>query len=300
MRELIDWLIDIEKLAGDFYREAAEFFSKDDRVYKFLCSAAEDELMHFQVMEKAKSQLNNITIPKPLISLDEDAKHKFETPFLIASEGIKNKSLSFEQLLDCIIETEFSEWNKIFLYVVNTLKKEMGKFYYVAAKIQDHMGRIMHFIESVPYATKKIGELQLLDRVFEENILIVDDNEILAEFMESLLEEQGNVDIAHDGKEGLAKLDDKFYKLIVSDIDMPLMNGIEFYHAAVDRYPTVKNRFMFISGFAKADTVRFAEENNLILLPKPAPLDEIMRNALSILHEVKTTNQVLPIVKPKH
>ncbi len=286
MRDLIEWLIDIEKLAGDFYSDAAEFFSKDDRIYRFLCSAAEDEAMHFHVMGSAKSQLKNITTPKPLISLNGETKHKFETPFLLASEGIKNKSLSFEQLLDCIIETEYSEWNKIFLYVVNTLKKEIGQFYFTAAKMQDHMGRITHFIESIPYSAKKVLELQLLDRVFDENILIVDDNEILADFMESLLEEHGNVDVAHDGKEGLAKLDDKFYKLIVSDIDMPLMNGIEFFHAAMGRYPSIKNRIMFISGFAGDETVRFTEENNLILLPKPAPLDDIMRGALSILHEV--------------
>ena len=34
------------------------------------------------------------------------------------------------------------------------------------------------------------------------------------------------VDLAYDGKEGLKRFEDKQYDLIVSDIDMPVMDGI--------------------------------------------------------------------------
>lgn len=286
MVEIIDWLIKMEKLAGDFYADAAEHFKENLKINRYLHGAAEDEAMHFHVMGSAKTQLEHLTLSQPLITLSDEVKQKLETPFTKANASLYNGTLAIEGLIDCIIETEFSEWNKIFLYVVNSLKAQIRQFYYSAAKIQNHMGRTLHFLESIPYGARKVGELQLLERVFEENILVVDDDNIIAEFMESLLEEEGNVDVAHNGEEALEKMEEKYYKLVVTDINMPVMNGIDFFKKARERYPTMSKRFMIVTGHAPRDVVAFAEEHQIVLLPKPSPLDDILKNAQRILHEI--------------
>ena len=60
-------------------------------------------------------------------------------------------------------------------------------------------------------------------------ILIVDDFATLRMSLKSVLEQLGypEMDEAKDGQEAIDKLKEKDYDLIISDIDMPVMNGFE-------------------------------------------------------------------------
>jgi two-component system chemotaxis response regulator CheY len=60
-------------------------------------------------------------------------------------------------------------------------------------------------------------------------ILIVDDFATLRMSLKSVLEQLGypEMDEAKDGQEAVGKLKEKDYDLIISDIDMPVMNGFE-------------------------------------------------------------------------
>ncbi|MGD8470647.1 MAG: response regulator [Desulfobacteraceae bacterium] len=61
-----------------------------------------------------------------------------------------------------------------------------------------------------------------------ENILLVEDNEINLEIMQSQLVSLGyQVDTAVNGKDALAKYQKKTYDVILTDIEMPEMNGYE-------------------------------------------------------------------------
>ena len=61
-----------------------------------------------------------------------------------------------------------------------------------------------------------------------ENILVVEDNEINLEIMQSQLTSLGyTVDTAVNGKDALAKYQAKNYDAILTDIEMPEMNGYE-------------------------------------------------------------------------
>jgi response regulator RpfG family c-di-GMP phosphodiesterase len=61
-----------------------------------------------------------------------------------------------------------------------------------------------------------------------ENILVVEDNEINLEIMQSQLASLGyQVDTAVNGKDALAKYQKKTYDVILTDIEMPEMNGYE-------------------------------------------------------------------------
>jgi two-component system, OmpR family, response regulator ArlR len=61
-----------------------------------------------------------------------------------------------------------------------------------------------------------------------QRILIVEDELKIARFLELELKHEGyEVDQAHDGREGLNKALDKEFDLIILDIMLPSMNGIE-------------------------------------------------------------------------
>ncbi len=59
-------------------------------------------------------------------------------------------------------------------------------------------------------------------------ILLVEDNKLNQEFALHILEERGlNVDIASDGIEALVKIKNKGYDLVLMDVQMPHMDGLE-------------------------------------------------------------------------
>ncbi len=61
-----------------------------------------------------------------------------------------------------------------------------------------------------------------------KKIIIVEDEEILRDLLQKKLTEQGyEVDVAVDGEDGLAKIKADRPNLILLDIVMPKMNGIE-------------------------------------------------------------------------
>jgi CheY-like chemotaxis protein len=61
-----------------------------------------------------------------------------------------------------------------------------------------------------------------------KKILIVEDEKSLAEAYRTILEKHGyQVQLAYDGEEGLALIDKTAVDLILLDINMPKMNGLE-------------------------------------------------------------------------
>ncbi|HAF28062.1 MAG TPA: two-component system response regulator [Bacteroidales bacterium] len=62
-----------------------------------------------------------------------------------------------------------------------------------------------------------------------KNILIVDDSESIREVVSFTLENEGyNVLVGIDGKDALKFLDGNTIDLIITDLHMPVMDGIEF------------------------------------------------------------------------
>ena len=60
------------------------------------------------------------------------------------------------------------------------------------------------------------------------HILVVDDEKEFCEFLRILLESKGyKVEEAHDGVEALAKLEQEPFDLILVDVRMPRMDGLE-------------------------------------------------------------------------
>ena len=65
----------------------------------------------------------------------------------------------------------------------------------------------------------------MLDNADKPNILIVDDNADMREYIYKLLHDQYNVDVACDGLNALEFVAKKVPELILSDIMMPKLDG---------------------------------------------------------------------------
>lgn len=60
------------------------------------------------------------------------------------------------------------------------------------------------------------------------SILVIEDEKQMAMFVEMELKHEGyQVEVAHDGREGLRKAQSKEYDMLLLDVMLPLLNGIE-------------------------------------------------------------------------
>ena len=280
MKKLVRWLREVEHKANAMYLKAAAVYADDPQFNAFLEHIAEDEAWHYHVMGSAAEYFNSTPPPVPVISVDKETSDKVINFLSDINERLEKKTISKEEFIEKIVEAELSEWNDIFLYVVNILKEKTNEFKYPVIKIQGHIKKIIRFLEKTGNHSVVLKKLRTLPPVWTENILIVDDEEMITTLIKSLLNREGNIDVANNGEEALNYLEDKFYKLIISDIDLPKMDGLSFYKNSVDKFPTLKKRFLFMSGDLSPDRKAFFDENHLKYLLKPMKI-RVLREAAS-------------------
>lgn len=115
------------------------------------------------------------------------------------------------------------------------------------------------------------------------NILIVDDERAIRNTLKEILEyEKYKVEEAEDGAKALQMINDNFYDVVLLDIKMPKMDGIEVLEKAiVDNSDT---QFIMISGHGNIDTaVECVKKGAYDYLSKPPDLNRLLitvRNAL--------------------
>lgn len=289
MKEIAEWLLSIESISGAFYEAAAEAFRSDEELARFLGNLAADERWHRHIIGIAAEYLEEGAGPASVISLDPETGARIEAPFREGRRKLAGGIITTGDVISCIAMTEFSEWNDVFQYVINSLKGSRREFEPVAAKMQQHKRYIEKYLEAQPDISVSLNRLRSLPPVWRERILLVEDFPPIREFLTVLLSTKGTVDTAADGKEGLAKAGERYYDVIVSDIDMPVMNGIEFYRRTVKLEPRIGGRFLFLTGNPEVEQVGFLKQNGLQYLTKPAPIRQIAAAVEEILLRASET-----------
>ena len=85
-----------------------------------------------------------------------------------------------------------------------------------------------------------------------KRILVVDDDSYVRESTEEILRRKGyKVETSANGKDALVKLDEADFDLILSDIKMPEMDGIELLEAAKGKYPDI--HIIMMTAFGSVD-----------------------------------------------
>ena len=118
-----------------------------------------------------------------------------------------------------------------------------------------------------------------------KTILIVDDSESIREIVSFTLENEGyNVLVGEDGQDALKHLNNKPIDLILTDLHMPVMNGIEFIKTvrANENYKNVPILFLTTeSQTAKKMEAKEAGATGWIIKPfVPAKLIEAINKVM--------------------
>lgn len=110
-----------------------------------------------------------------------------------------------------------------------------------------------------------------------KRILAVDDNELVLSFLEAGLATAGyDVDTATNGREALEKIDRRVYDVIISDVDMPELDGLELCRALGRTNAGALRRVVLLTGSdAIWDHRAFLDEAGIPALAKPVGLQHL-------------------------
>jgi DNA-binding NtrC family response regulator len=108
-------------------------------------------------------------------------------------------------------------------------------------------------------------------------ILIADDDEVSCQLFSEVLEQEGYlVDRAQGGDEALSLLRDELHDLLIIDVRMPGMTGLEVTRAVHEKYPSLP--VIVMTAFGSIETaIEAIHEGAFDFISKPMNLEELKR-----------------------
>ncbi len=109
-------------------------------------------------------------------------------------------------------------------------------------------------------------------------VLAVDDEALLLKAYRRMLGDTHELTTALGGPEALRILErDPGFDVVLCDLQMPEMSGMELHETVRDRFPSLGDRFVFVTGGAfSSDARKFMEESVASVIQKPFRLEDLM------------------------
>jgi CheY-like chemotaxis protein len=124
-------------------------------------------------------------------------------------------------------------------------------------------------------------------RARRNRILVVDDEPLVTMLIaETLTLEGHDVDTAKDGQEALEKVSACAYDAILSDLRMPVLDGVGLYRGLDQQHPGLLRRIAFVSGTTEpVEYASFLEETGVPVLHKPFDIEDLQQLVQRLLQE---------------
>lgn len=121
-----------------------------------------------------------------------------------------------------------------------------------------------------------------------KNILVIDDEELVVRSMTKLLEKNGyEVFVAKTGQDALVMAEEEEFGLIIADIRMPGINGVETVQSIYKKLQetnTKKIPIIFITGYADEKIKQEAETlAPIAYIYKPFDMPELVNKVKEVL-----------------
>jgi CheY-like chemotaxis protein len=129
------------------------------------------------------------------------------------------------------------------------------------------------------------------EKIMKKKILLVDDNARFRSLIEEIIEgddEGFSVSVSGDGVSALESLEIEQFDILITDINMPRMDGIELFHKVKVLFPQLP--VIFISGFVQNSlSEQLLNEGAFHVFKKPFDL-ELFESVIK--HALKQTTSI--------
>jgi PAS domain S-box-containing protein len=156
------------------------------------------------------------------------------------------------------------------LWVCRNLLQDIGG----DIRVESEEGVGTHFFIRMP-ATDPVVQEEApvrpapVDTGVRNRLLVVDDEPAIAELLGEILDHH-EVHLAHSGTEALDHLRRRSFDLVLCDLMMPDLSGIQVYEASSEHVNGTPPRFVFLTGGAVTETAkRFLSETHHRVITKP-------------------------------
>jgi two-component system NtrC family sensor kinase len=115
-------------------------------------------------------------------------------------------------------------------------------------------------------------------------VLVVDDEETIVSLVEKLLRKNKfRVETARSGTEALQILESKKIDLVISDVKMPDINGLDLAKKIFRIQPALSTRYIFMSGSINFDRDEVSDPSPVVYLQKPFGKNQLLQTIRDIL-----------------
>ncbi|MBF0264854.1 MAG: response regulator [Gammaproteobacteria bacterium] len=227
-----------------------------------------------QIITTNKTLNNNEAIKLNLISGDF-------IKLTIIDNGVGMDIATKEQMFDPFFTTKGNNFNGLgMLQVYNLIHNSKGKI--VVDSEQGKGTKIDIYIprqQQNNFSPSKHKSTKVEKNKDDVSILVVDDEPALCALAKDILEiNHYQVDTAADGLSAIKMLETKQYDLVISDIIMPNMGGIELTKVIQKDYPNT--HIMLVSGYNEIDSDDKIKESlsAIKIMSKPYNKDNLLEN----------------------
>jgi two-component system, chemotaxis family, response regulator PixH len=104
-----------------------------------------------------------------------------------------------------------------------------------------------------------------------KNILVVDDEPHVSLILKQFLERTGySVNTALNGEQALARIAEKMPDVLITDVQMPKMGGLELCETIASRYPEMCQLIILMTSRTDRDIRVWAESHDhIVMMEKP-------------------------------
>ncbi len=136
--------------------------------------------------------------------------------------------------------------------------------------------------DAEPVETAKPAD-QEPEKISGAKIMVVDDEPNICQVLNRLLSREGHkVETVSDARQALQRLNNEKYDLILLDIKMPGMSGIEFYERIKQVDPSLQQKVVCITGdVISSKNQAFLDEARIPCVVKPFSVDELLHQVES-------------------
>jgi CheY-like chemotaxis protein len=156
-----------------------------------------------------------------------------------------------------------------------------------AEQIRSGLGNIEHLLADFHNYARQlqsqagtVARQSLADgaRATDKRILVLDDERSVVELVERILKSRGyEVDTVCNGHSAVRMVEAQSYDLIICDLKMPDIGGMDVFQLIQRRHPEQARRVVFFSGdVVSPHTIAFLERTGLPFLVKPFTVRELV------------------------